>query len=94
MALDPKIDAYLARLSSTATPMSLVEMRAATETSLGALHGPLEDVADVRTYLAPGHDGAPCACALHAGGRAARRRAACAGVCAWRRLVPVLAGTL
>ena len=91
MALDPKIDAYLARLSSTATPMSLVEMRAATETSLGALHGPLEDVADVRTYLAPGHDGAPCACAPR---RAARRRAACAGVCAWRRLVPVLAGTL
>ncbi|MBR8654138.1 alpha/beta hydrolase [Achromobacter sp. Marseille-Q0513] len=59
MALDPKIDAYLARLSSAATPMSLAEMRAATETSLGALHGPLEDVADVRTYLAPGHDGAP-----------------------------------
>ena len=94
MALDPKIDAYLARLSSTATPMSLVEMRAATETSLGALHGPLEDVADVRTYLAPGHDGAPARARLHAGGRAARRRAACAGVCAWRRLVPVLAGTL
>ena len=93
MALDPKIDAYLARLSSTATPMSLVEMRAATETSLGALHGPLEDVADVRTYGA-GPRRRALRVRAYAGGRAARRRAACAGVCAWRRLVPVLAGTL
>ena len=74
MALDPKIDAYLARLSSTATPMSLVEMRAATETSLGALHGPLEDVADVRTYLAPATTARPARARLR---RRARRPAPC-----------------
>ena len=82
MALDPKIDAYLARLSSAATPMSLAEMRAATETSLGALRrlGRRGGRAWRRATTARLR-------ARHAGRRAARRRRWCmrmaaAGSCA------------
>lgn len=54
MSLDPLIAAFLAQAKDAPPPASLADLRAATETGLRQLHGPLEDVASVRDYIVPG----------------------------------------
>lgn len=54
MSLDPLIAAFLAQANAAPQPASLAELRAATETGLRQLHGPLEEVASVKDYIVPG----------------------------------------
>ncbi|PHV08836.1 esterase [Janthinobacterium sp. BJB412] len=55
MSLDPHIAALLNRPASGPAPATLAEIRAATEAGLRAQHGPLQEVAWVRDFNAPGH---------------------------------------
>ncbi|PMS14875.1 esterase [Trinickia dabaoshanensis] len=60
MALDPLIAGFLAKLPSVGGPTaSLDALRTAGEVQLRRLHGPLESIADVRTYSVPSSDGHP-----------------------------------
>ncbi|KAB8060738.1 alpha/beta hydrolase fold domain-containing protein [Janthinobacterium sp. FT14W] len=54
MSLDPQVAAFLALANDAPPPASLADLRAATETGLRQLHGPLEDVASIRDYVLPG----------------------------------------
>ncbi|MGK5074701.1 alpha/beta hydrolase [Janthinobacterium sp. ZB1P44] len=54
MSLDPQVAAFLELANDAPPPASLADLRAATETGLRQLHGPLEDVASVRDYVLPG----------------------------------------
>ncbi|MDN2712168.1 alpha/beta hydrolase [Janthinobacterium sp. SUN118] len=54
MSLDPRIAAFLAQANGAPQPASLADLRAATETGLRQLHGPLEEVASVKDYIVPG----------------------------------------
>ncbi|MDC8760852.1 alpha/beta hydrolase [Janthinobacterium fluminis] len=55
MSLDPRIATFLAEPSGLPAPATLDAIRAATETGLRTLHGPLEDVAWIHNYTVPGH---------------------------------------
>ena len=55
MSLDPHIAAFLNRPASGPAPASLAEIRAATEAGLRAQHGPVQEVAWVKDFSAPGH---------------------------------------
>ncbi|KVN38643.1 esterase [Burkholderia pyrrocinia] len=57
MPLDPRLAAWLDQLPAAGSPASLAELRAATDASLRALHGPLETVARTETYAVPVRDG-------------------------------------
>ncbi|NMK47755.1 alpha/beta hydrolase [Achromobacter sp. Bel] len=59
MPLDPHINAFLTRLSSTSAPLVLDEIRAATEIGLRALQGEAETVAAVTEHEARSADGNP-----------------------------------
>lgn len=54
MSLDPLIAAWLEESKNAPPPASLADLRAATETGLRQLHGPLEDVASIKDYVLPG----------------------------------------
>ena len=54
MSLDPLIAAWLDESKDAPPPASLAELRAATETGLRQLHGPLEDVSSIKDYVLPG----------------------------------------
>ncbi|AYM75950.1 alpha/beta hydrolase [Janthinobacterium agaricidamnosum] len=54
MSLDPLIAAWLEEIKDAPPPASLADLRAATETGLRQLHGPLEDVASITDYVLPG----------------------------------------
>ena len=54
MSLDPLIAAWLEESNNAPPPASLADLRAATETGLHQLHGPLEDVASIKDYVLPG----------------------------------------
>ena len=54
MSLDPQVAAFLAQANDAPPPASLADLRAATETGLRQLHGPLEDVASIKDYVLPG----------------------------------------
>ena len=54
MSLDPLIAAWLEQGRHAPPPASLAELRAATETGLRQLHGPLEEVASITDYVVPG----------------------------------------
>ncbi|PKV43326.1 acetyl esterase [Janthinobacterium sp. 61] len=54
MSLDPQVAAFLAQVNDAPPPASLADLRAATETGLRQLHGPLEDVASIKDYVLPG----------------------------------------
>ena len=55
MSLDPHIAAFLNRPAGGPAPTTLAEIRAATEAALRAQHGPLQEVAWVKDFNAPGH---------------------------------------
>ncbi|WP_183015539.1 alpha/beta hydrolase [Achromobacter sp. UMC46] len=59
MPVDPHINAFLTRLSSTAAPLVLEEVRAATEVGLRALQGETEAVDAVADHEASGPAGHP-----------------------------------
>jgi len=54
MSLDPLIAAWLEEIKDAPPPASLADLRAATETGLRQLHGPLEEVDSVADYVLPG----------------------------------------
>ena len=54
MSLDPLIAAWLEQTRNAPPPASLADLRAATETGLRQLHGPLEIVTSVTDYVVPG----------------------------------------
>ena len=54
MSLDPLIAAWLDESRDAPQPASLADLRAATETGLRQLHGPLEDVRSIKDYVLPG----------------------------------------
>ena len=54
MSLDPLIAAWLEQARNAPPPASLAELRAATDTGLRQLHGPLEEVASITDYVVPG----------------------------------------
>ncbi|MBJ7313649.1 alpha/beta hydrolase [Rugamonas sp. CCM 8940] len=55
MSLDPHIAAWLNQPAGGPAPATLAEIRAATESGLRAQHGPLQEVAWVKDFNAPGH---------------------------------------
>ncbi|QKH36994.1 alpha/beta hydrolase [Achromobacter pestifer] len=59
MALDPRINAYLSRLSAVSGPMVLEEIRAETEISLRKLQGPDVAVGAMELHLAVRGQGLP-----------------------------------
>ena len=54
VSLDPLIAAWLEETKDAPPPASLAALRAATETGLRQLHGPLEGVAAIKDYVLPG----------------------------------------
>jgi acetyl esterase len=54
MSLNPQVAAFLAQTRDAPPPASLADLRAATETGLRQLHGPLEDIASIKDYVLPG----------------------------------------
>ena len=54
MSLDPLIAAWLEQTKDAPPPASLADLRAATETGLRQLHGPLEHVTSITDYVVPG----------------------------------------
>lgn len=59
MPVDPHINAFLTRLSSTSAPLVLEEVRAATEVGLRALQGEAEAVDAIADHEACCPDGHP-----------------------------------
>ncbi|MEO4028632.1 alpha/beta hydrolase fold domain-containing protein, partial [Chromobacterium vaccinii] len=59
MPLDPRIAAFLDALPEGGDGASLDDIRRATEQDLSALHGPLQPVARVETFIAAAGDGHP-----------------------------------
>ncbi|TCW83986.1 esterase [Burkholderia sp. SRS-46] len=57
MPLDPRLAAWLDQLPAADARVSLAELRAVTDQSLRAWHGPLETVARSETFEVPARDG-------------------------------------